>query len=80
VLEDLRYVLPAPPEAVPSDEPEGEESALLAALGFDPMGLDALVARTGIPASLLQAQLLELELAGQIARLPGGMFQRLARA
>jgi DNA processing protein len=79
VLEDLRYVLPAPPEAVPSDEPEGE-SALLAALGFDPMGLDALVARTGIPASLLQAQLLELELAGQIARLPGGMFQRLARA
>jgi DNA processing protein len=80
VLEDLRYVLPAPPEAAAPDEPEGEESALLAALGFDPMGLDALVARTGIPANLLQAQLLELELAGQVARLPGGLFQRLARA
>ena len=79
VLEDLRYVLPAAPEAAASADPEGE-SDLLAALGFDPMGLDALVARTGIPAHLLQAQLLELELAGEVARLPGGLFQRLARA
>jgi DNA processing protein len=38
------------------------------------------VARTGIPASTLQARLLELELAGHVARLPGGLFQRVARA
>jgi DNA processing protein len=80
VLEDLRFVLPAPPAAAQSEEPEGEDDALLAAMGYDPMGLDALIARTGIPAALLQAQLLELELAGQVARLPGGLFQRLARA
>jgi DNA processing protein len=80
VLEDLRYVLPAAPEATARADPEGESNALLSALGFDPMGLDALVARTGIPAHLLQAQLLELELAGEVARLPGGLFQRLARA
>jgi DNA processing protein len=61
------------------EEPEGEH-ALLAAMGYDPMGLDALIARTGIPAPLLQAQLLELELAGEVARLPGGLFQRLTRA
>jgi DNA processing protein len=79
VLEDLRYVMPAAPEAAASADPQGE-SALLSALGFDPMGLDALVARTGIPAHLLQAQLLELELSGEVARLPGGLFQRLARA
>jgi DNA processing protein len=79
VLEDLRYVLPAAPEAAASADPEGE-SALLAALGFDPMGLDALVARTGIPAHMLQVQLLELELAGEVARLTGGLFQRLGRA
>jgi len=79
VLEDLRYVLPAAAESTAPEEPEGE-NPLLAALGFDPMGLDALVARTGIPANLLQAQLLELELAGQVARLPGGLFQRLASA
>lgn len=79
VLEDLRYVLPAAPEVDASLQPEGE-SALLVALGFDPMSLDSLVARTGIPAHLLQAQLLELELAGEVARLPGGLFQRLASA
>jgi DNA processing protein len=81
VLEDLRLVLPA--AAAPSDaeEPEGEgEDPLLQALGYDPVGLDALIARTGIPAPLLQARLLELELAGDVTRLPGGLFQRLARA
>ena len=80
VLEDLRLVLPS--AAVPPvlEVPEGESSALLDALGYEPVGLDALIARTGIPAPLLQAQLLELELAGQVARLPGGLFQRLASA
>lgn len=56
------------------------ESPLLQALGFDPMGLDALVARTGLDAASLQVQLLELELDGQVARLPGGLFQRIGRA
>ena len=51
---------------------------LLQALGYDPVGLDALIARTGMPAPQLQAQLLELELAGRVARLPGGLFQRIA--
>ena len=80
VLEDLRLTLPAaaapaaPPEAADGEDP------LLAAMGYDPIGLDALIARTGIPAPLLQAQLLELELAGHVGRLPGGLFQRLAAA
>ena len=64
------------------DEEEGvaKEDPLLAAMGYDPIGLDALIARTGIPAPLLQARLLELELAGDVARLPGGLFHRLAAA
>jgi DNA processing protein len=53
---------------------------LLSALGFDPIGLDTLVERTGMAASELAARLLELELAGRVARLPGQMFQRLERA
>lgn len=77
VLEDLRLVLPAAAPAADPEEPEGEDP-LLAALGYDPLGLDALIARTGIPASHLQARLLELELAGHVARLPGGLFQRIA--
>jgi DNA processing protein len=51
---------------------------LLDAMGFDPVGLDALVARTGWPAPELNARLLELELAGDIARLPGQLFQRVS--
>jgi DNA processing protein len=56
------------------------EDALTAALGFDPVGLDALMARTGLDAARLQAGLLELELAGAVARLPGGLYQRLGTA
>ncbi|RSZ37599.1 DNA-protecting protein DprA [Variovorax beijingensis] len=56
------------------------EEPLLDALGFDPVSLDALSARTGWSAAALQARLLELELDGQVARLPGGLFQRTAAA
>lgn len=55
---------------------DGDERALLRALGHDPVGLDALQARCGWPTAQLQAQLLELELMGQVGRLPGGLFQR----
>jgi DNA processing protein len=61
-------------------QPSGRQGALLAALGFDPVSLDALQARCGLPTDQLQAQLLELELDGQLTRLPGGLFQRLATA
>ena len=56
------------------------ENALLAALGFDPVSLDALQARTGIDTPNLQAQLMGLVLEGRVARLPGGLFQRMAQA
>lgn len=50
---------------------------LLADLGFDPCDLDQLQARSGQTTATLQAQLLELELAGRVQRLPGGKFQQL---
>ena len=83
VLEELRpgvaVVAPAT-TALPAAGPAATGSALrlLDALGFDPVSLDALVDRTGSSASELQAHLLELELAGHVARLPGGLFQRTA--
>jgi DNA processing protein len=68
----------------PSQEdvlPRGEEdAALLARLGHDPVSLDGMVARTGLDTATLQARLLELELAGVVARLPGGLYQRLGSA
>ena len=54
--------------------------ALLVHMGFDPVSLDALQARCGLDTASLQAQLLTLELDGTVGRLPGGLFQRLARA
>ena len=66
--------------AMPSGEDRSERAQLLQVLGHDPVNLDVLVARTGVAAATLQVQLLELELDGQVARLPGGLFQRLVRA
>jgi DNA processing protein len=56
-----------------------DETPLLRAMGYDPVGLDALVSRTGMDTASLQVQLLELELDGVIARLPGAVFQRIGR-
>ncbi len=57
-----------------------DEALLLQALGHDPVGLDMLLARTGMDAATLQAKLLELELMGLVGRLPGGLFQRIGTA
>lgn len=63
-----------------SDSASHDEHPVLQALGYDPVGLDALQARTGLDIAQLQAQLLELELDGCVAALPGGLFQRLHRS
>jgi DNA processing protein len=72
-------LLPAAPPA-PAPGPSRRADPLLEALGFDPVGLDELVNRTGRGAAELNAQLLELELDGQIVRLPGQLFQRISQA
>lgn len=67
--------------ATPKDTaPAAGETPLLRALGHEPATLDALGARTGMSAADLNAQLLELELDGRVARLPGGLFQRRSAA
>ena len=80
VLEELRFgsVAPGVASACASETDAVNEPALLRELGFEPVSLDALCARTGFSAADLQVQLLELELAGSVARLPGGLFQRVA--
>jgi DNA processing protein len=81
VLEELRWA-PTPPSAaasavsVPAEAPD----ALLSAMGYEPVEMDQLQARTGWPTAQLSARLLELELAGRVSRLPGGRYQRSGRA
>ena len=68
------------PEAAdigPSSLLAGEENAVLGALGHDPCNLDDLAERTGLAADRLLTELLTLELAGQVATLPGNRYQRL---
>ena len=79
ILQELQWggagaVTPMPGSAPTDDDP------LLKALGHDPVTLDALLARTGLATAALQARLLELELDGRLARLPGGLFQRRSQA
>jgi len=84
VLEDLRLRPTTPPaQATPASTPMSDDTdttdPLLQAMGYDPVSLDSLQARTGLPTPTLQAQLLTLELDGLLTRLPGGLLQRCAR-
>ena len=67
------------PAAESTEQPstQGTTHPLLQAMGYDPIDLDALGARSGWSTADLQAQLLELELDGQVHRLPGGLYQRV---
>ena len=83
VEEFAAWATPHPPSQGAGEGPLDDHSptcAVLAALGYDPLGLDLLQARTGWRTSDLQVRLMELELEGLVGRLPGGLFQRLAQA
>ncbi|MFH1605545.1 MAG: DNA-processing protein DprA [Pseudomonadota bacterium] len=49
---------------------------MLAYLGYDPCDIDTLCARSGLTAQTVSAMLLQLELDGKVASLPGGLYQR----
>jgi len=56
---------------------DAHDEPLLAHMGFDPVDVDSLCARTGWPAERVVSELLRLELEGRVATLPGGLYQRL---
>ena len=56
------------------------EAGLLAHMGHDPVDVDALCSRAGLSAEQVSSELLRLELAGRVAALPGGLYQRLEKA
>ena len=65
---------PAPADTATLGE---DAAALLAALGHDPCSFDELASRSGLASAPLANVLLELELSGKIAPLPGNLYQRL---
>jgi DNA processing protein len=64
-----------PPAATIRQSPG--HSPLLEQMGFDPVDIDSLCARAGLSAQQVSAELLRLEMEGQVAALPGGLYQRL---
>ena len=86
VLEELPAESPFEPTSgkkATSDETgfaiPAAQRRLLGLMGFDPVSLEELLARGAGTASEVNAWLLELELAGQVGRLAGQLFQRRAR-
>jgi len=81
VLDELQWSLQADRAPDVNDAADVDpRDSILAALGHEPTSLDALVARTGWSAAQLNIRLLELELEGRVARLPGQLFQRVSIA
>ena len=78
-LTPLAGVARVGPAASASGSHAGAKDSLLDALGFDPISLDELIGRTGQSGADLSARLLDFELQGRIARLPGQRFQRVER-
>ena len=76
ILDELKW--PSQQNPVTASEqasPENNPHPLLGALGFDPVGIDALTVRSGLTSDTVCAMLLQLELEGRIACLPGGLYQ-----
>ncbi|MDP1610105.1 MAG: DNA-processing protein DprA [Sulfuritalea sp.] len=80
ILEELRWDS-APPSIRDADQNplahvDGQEQ-VLAAMGHAPCPLDTLSERSGLTPAALLAMLLPMELAGRVAQLPGGLYQKL---
>jgi DNA processing protein len=79
VLEELGM---APPAASARSEDQApplqpHESAVLTAMGFEPVDPDTICQRTNLAPDTAAAILLKLELDGYLSRLPGGLLQRM---
>jgi DNA processing protein len=85
-LQHIQGVIPQPTGAAHGQEsaPRGgapldkEYEMLLDALGFEPVSLDTLVARSGLSGGSIASMLLILELEGRVAPYPGGLYGRIS--
>ena len=83
-LKDLPDLYATPSSGVPTellnDAPVMVQTPqVIEHLGHDPVGLDELQIRSGLPVAQLQAELFQLELNGVLGRLQGGLYQKLSR-
>jgi DNA processing protein len=74
ILEELRFV--SAPAVMGETVPEPDQP-LLANMGYDPIGVDRLCMLSGLTPDRVSAMLLDMELSGLVAPLPGGLYQRI---
>lgn len=77
-------VVPAsspPSPGVPDVDPAlpAPSQRTLQAMGFEPVSVDVLVARTALTVDALSSILLELELQGHVLAIPGGLYSRVVQ-
>ncbi len=78
VLEELGRLLPvALPSANSASVPDLAGDILLDTLAGGPLILDQLAVRLGLTVEDVSVKLLAAEMAGSVAKLPGGLYQRL---
>ena len=76
ILGELR--LPVPASARAGDVTATAKHPLLAHMAYDPCDIDTLAGRAGLQVHEVSAALIELELGGAVAGLPGGLWQRIS--
>lgn len=77
ILDELGLPTAADNSGASAASRHAETDNLLNSIGYDPCDLDTLASRSGLTAERLYAILLQMELDGRIASLPGGRFQRI---
>ncbi|MEI7841407.1 MAG: DNA-processing protein DprA [Gallionellaceae bacterium] len=73
ILQELAGIFPS----INTASPAIPEHELFQHLHFDPVDLDTLSTLSGLTIAPLSAILLQLELEGKVATLPGGLYQRI---
>jgi DNA processing protein len=76
ILSELRLLAPAGGPSKAADD--ASTHPLLAHMAFDPCDIDTLAGRAGLPVHEVSGALIELEMAGAVASLAGGLWQRIA--
>jgi DNA processing protein len=81
-LGSLFATLQSPAQTTPSAatselmQQDADYQLLDQALGYDPVSVDELIARTGLTAEAVSSMLLLLELEGHVSSAPGGLYCR----
>ncbi len=77
ILEELGYSAPLSTGSPVPEQAETAHIEFVRQLGHNPCSIDTMASRTGLTAERVCAILLELEMNGRVASLPGGLYQAI---